>query len=278
MRAWILLLAFTATLGCGERRRTPRSLPWRPEVGREAAIAAIEKVQGYCLYYEGNPARPVQGVVAHGPRVTDAALEPLKGLTNLQNLSLEGSKVTGPGMEYLKGLTSLHELWLSGTPVDDAGLAHLKGLTNLRRLILGGTRVSDAGLEYLKGMTQLRELLLNYTQVGDPGLQHLAGLTRLRYLHLSGTQVTNVGLEHLKGLPSLEWLSLEDTQATQPDWWGYRFRRAAHNPETCAKIGAMLFLTFFIGVPLLVSCMRKRRRRQELSTKSATDQGQKKEP
>ena len=47
--------------------------------------------------------------------MTDAGLEHLKGLTNLQWLDLGGiSWVTDAGLEHLKGLTNLQSLDLNG--------------------------------------------------------------------------------------------------------------------------------------------------------------------
>ena len=42
--------------------------------------------------------------------MTDAGLEHLKGLTNLQSLDLTFTKVTDAGLEHLKGLTKLQSL------------------------------------------------------------------------------------------------------------------------------------------------------------------------
>ena len=43
------------------------------------------------------------------------------------------TKVTDAGLEHLKGLTDLQTLELLHTKVTDAGLEHLEGLTRLRR-------------------------------------------------------------------------------------------------------------------------------------------------
>jgi hypothetical protein len=104
---------------------------------------------------------------------TDAGLEHLQGLTQLQTLDLSHAPVTDAGLEHLKGLTQLRVLCLSGTRVTDAGLEHLKGLTQLQRLYLSRTRVTDAGLEYLKGLTQLQRLDLTWTRVTEAGVAEL---------------------------------------------------------------------------------------------------------
>ncbi len=141
---------------------------------------------------------------------TDAALEHLRELVNLQWLALEMTlasamtRVSDAGLEHLRGLVNLERLNLSLTQVSDAGLEHLRGLANLRELYLHKTQVSDAGLQHLRGLVNLRELGLSETQVSDAGLEHLRGLVNLRVLSLGGTQVSVAGVEELKRhLPEL---------------------------------------------------------------------------
>ena len=111
--------------------------------------------------------------------------------------------VSNAGLDHLKGLTNLQELRLFGTQVSDAGLAHLKGLSKLQTLDLGYTQVSDEGLAHLKGLTNLQTLRLDLTQVTDADLVHLKGLTNLRNLALQRTQVTDSGVKKLqKALPN----------------------------------------------------------------------------
>ena len=47
---------------------------------------------------------------------------------------LSGQGVSDAGVEHLKGLTQLQELWLDDTKVSDAGLEYLKGMTQLQGL------------------------------------------------------------------------------------------------------------------------------------------------
>ena len=63
---------------------------------------------------------------------------------------LTGTPVTDAGLEHLRGLTQLQLLSLDSTRVTDAGLAHLRGLTQLEVLYLISTRVTDAGVNELK--------------------------------------------------------------------------------------------------------------------------------
>ena len=75
-------------------------------------------------------------------------------MTNLQELWLgapQGSdQITDAGMVHLKGLANLETLTLSETQITDAGLVHLVGMTNLQKLIFRGTKVTSAGVAELQ--------------------------------------------------------------------------------------------------------------------------------
>ena len=137
-------VALLFVVGCTDSH--PESL----KPNRAEALAAIKKLGGK-VTEEGTP--PRMSISFFGTQVTDAGLEHLKGLTDLESLDLRLTKVTDAGLEHLKGLTSLTSLNLDlVTQITDAGLEHLKGLTNLTSLNLGRTKVTDAGLEHLKGL------------------------------------------------------------------------------------------------------------------------------
>jgi len=233
-----MLLLVVVTLGCGEKPAPPVKLgpvpepesvaanPFvvepepvseeakqsltGPEVGRDAAIAAIEKLGGMVVYDEapetGRHSADMSPTMVSfaGHDVTDAALKHLKGLAELKSVGIAGTRVTDAGLVHLKGMTGLEDVNVADTQITDAGLEHLKGMTNLRTLFLLGTQVTDVGLEHLKGMTNLHTLYLQGTQVTDDGLEHLKGLTSLRELYLNSTQVTDAGVNELKkALPNV---------------------------------------------------------------------------
>ena len=61
----------------------------------------------------------------------------------------------GEGLVHLKGLTNLQSLTLMGrfdnsSQITDAGLAHLKGLANLKKCNLLGTKITAAGVADLQ--------------------------------------------------------------------------------------------------------------------------------
>lgn len=85
-----------------------------------------------------------------GPRVTDAGLKHLAGLTRMEYLNLQGQHITDEGLRHLRGMTNLQTLSLSFSGVTDEGLKHLEGFQQLRQLHLYGTRVTPAGRAALK--------------------------------------------------------------------------------------------------------------------------------
>ena len=170
-RSWMLSVAsllVVGTLGLGDK---PESVadevmqsPPRPELGRDGAIAAIEKLGGRCKFDEESPDRSIIRVYLTGDRISDADLEYLKGLTSIQTLSLAGTQITDAGTEHLKGLTSLRTLEFGSTQVTDADLEHLKGLISLQGLALYLPQVTDAGLVHL--------LARAHSPPNAPAIQH----------------------------------------------------------------------------------------------------------
>lgn len=199
----------------------------------EEAIAAIEAVNGTVLVAEDGNVTGVSlrqtprvdamlGLLAQQlgvnaeptPQVTDAELEHLKVMPEMQVLMLGNTQVSDAGLEHLAGLTNLTSLRLEGTRVTDAGLEHLQGMTRLESLCLSDTRIAGTGLEHLEDMTNLQSLWLDGTQLTDTGLGHLKGLTNLQSLRVRGTQVTDAGLASLKDLTNLIHLDLNETSVT----------------------------------------------------------------
>ena len=124
---------------------------------------------------------------------------------DVRSVYLDNTPVTDAGLEHLRGLRQLQVLDLDNTQVTDAGLEHLRGLTQLRWLYLDNIGVTDAGVKQLRGLTQLERLSLDDTQVTDAGLVHLRGLTKLEWLDVSNTKVTDAGVAKLqKALPNVQ--------------------------------------------------------------------------
>ena len=132
---------------------------------------------------------------------------PLAANTNLLtvNFSLAGPKIDDAALESLKGVSEqLVWLNLAGTAVTDAGLKSLAGFKNLRRLHLEKTGIGDEGLASVKSLAELTYLNLYSTKVSDKGLANLAGLKKLKNVYLWQTGVTDAGAADLaKALPGI---------------------------------------------------------------------------
>jgi hypothetical protein len=68
---------------------------------------------------------------------------------NVVELNLSRSKITDAGLLHLKGLPNLQTLSLP-KQITDAGLVHLRGLTNLQVLDVKNTQATDAGIAELQ--------------------------------------------------------------------------------------------------------------------------------
>jgi serine/threonine protein kinase len=94
-------------------------------------------------------------------RLTDAQLESLAELVNLNSLRLEGwSGMTGSGLAAMKNKRKLSALGINDCPdFDDTGLAEVARFTGLESLSLSGAaKITDAGLLQLKILKHLKSL------------------------------------------------------------------------------------------------------------------------
>jgi len=189
--------------------------PVDPEVLSRPGVAEICNLGGRVIVEESNPAKPIIGVHLPNASITDDGLSAVQGWTGVRVLDLSGTKVSDAGLESVRSLKELESLFLPFTAVKGPGLKVLAGLPQLRVLDLSKTAITDSALESLRGVQSLQVLSLIGVPVTDEGLKQVACLTRLRRLDLTGTQVTDRGLEYLYGLHDLEFLGLNDTATTE---------------------------------------------------------------
>ena len=100
--------------------------PVATKVSRAEAIAALKKLGGKIRVGRN---KEVVEVSLLGPKVTDAALEYVKGMKSLRAMDLTKTKITDAGLEHLKGLSKLKVLVLRDTEVTD------KAVNKLRRAL-----------------------------------------------------------------------------------------------------------------------------------------------
>ena len=142
---------------------------------RKEAVQAIGEWKGFVNYdYQVDESRMVCLLNAKppGPPWLRTGLGE-DFFANIVGVGLTNAPITDAWLERLEGMPQLQWLYLDDTGITDAGLKHLVGLTRLTTLDLSGTEITDTGLEYLEGMTELQQLEVGHTQVTDAGVKKL---------------------------------------------------------------------------------------------------------
>lgn len=138
----------------------------------------------------------VRTLVIDKGECTDAAMDVIATLPNLEHLRLRHSEITDVGVKRLEGHPALRVLNLPHSKLTSAGVAVLATLPNLRQLRLGGDGEVDISRQVAK-LEQLRAVHLIDVPVTDMGLKALAGMPRLESLYLDHPKVTEAGWEWL---------------------------------------------------------------------------------
>jgi hypothetical protein len=180
------------------------------EVGDDE-LAALVKKHGDRIW----------GLDLRNTRITDQGLRHLKGLSQIEQLTLGNddsrfspshavpiSPITDSGLVHLKGLTRLSNLNLSGLPITDSGLDALGDLPQLGGLYLSRTKIKGLGLGRLNSLPTLVLLYLDASDLTDEGISSLVGASNLQFLSVSRVPLTPKGLQSLQSLPRLNQLDL----------------------------------------------------------------------
>lgn len=147
-RSLVLLLAMIWFSGCGGSSDTKKAAL----VGWTVAHGGIVHLEGRTLEVKNLSDLPagdfeVAKIDLTKSNVTDAELENLAVLEELESLTLHGTKITNDGLNYLTNLKSLKELDLSNTNINDEGLKILENIKTLEKLQVHTTAVTNKGLE-----------------------------------------------------------------------------------------------------------------------------------
>lgn len=153
---------------------------------------------------------------AAGGSITDAGLEQLSKLPNLEKLSLDGNPVSDEGMKALVKVPSLQSLSLSSTRTSAEGLGHLALLPGLKRLEMMGTKLTPADFEAIGKLPHLEGLVLNRVlELNDAALDQICNASTLKMLQINECiGVTDKGLVALAKAPGLEELSMNKCHIT----------------------------------------------------------------
>lgn len=168
-------------------------------------------------------------------KATDAGLEQLAGLKNLESFSFRAN-VPGHAFGKFEGWTNLKSIAFHGNGIDDEGLGYIcERFPNLESLNLIHARVlTDASAVHLLKLKKLKRIILNGPQMtaawhgnlsslpleslsvsqGNalPAAQAIAGaksIPTLRQFAMSGKTLTDADLTALASMTQLESLSLE---------------------------------------------------------------------
>jgi hypothetical protein len=132
--------------------------PPTEKLSPEQALAEIKKLGGMLVHYDDRlPGNPVTMIDATNlPGFRDEWTRYFAAFPKLRQIGLSGTPLSDAGLDSLKDIAELDALILSGTKITDAGLAQLAGCKKLQLLAVDGTGVTRAGIAALrKALPQL---------------------------------------------------------------------------------------------------------------------------
>lgn len=143
-------------------------------------------------------------------RTTDADIEELYKLPNLEQISVLGSGVTDQCVDALLRVRKLRCLNLIDTSISPQMLDRLSESKTLQYLTLFSRTLSDAHLEGLHAIPNLQGLEVMGPLVTDEGIKSIASIEGLLELDIfPGESVSDAGLQFLGALNKLEKLTIQ---------------------------------------------------------------------
>lgn len=144
-------------------------------------------------------------------KLGDDWIAPIGRLTTLKNLRFTNNgKLTDAGMEKLAGLTNLEQFSFVGTGMKGHAYAKMTGWGKVTRVSHRGSSIDDEGIKELcDHLPNLESISLAHAKFTDAGAVHLAKLKKLKGLELGLAKGTPAALKNLTALP-LEYLQLGD--------------------------------------------------------------------
>ncbi len=142
-------------------------------------------------------------------KFNDDWIAPIGQLTKLKKLSFTNNgKLTDAGMEKLAGLTNLESFSFVGTAITGRAYAKCTSWTKVTRVSHRGSSIDDEGLRLLcEHLPNLESISLAHAKFTDAGAPSLARLTKLKSLELGTPNATAATLKSILTLP-LEYLQL----------------------------------------------------------------------
>lgn len=142
-------------------------------------------------------------------KFNDEWMPSIAKLTNLKTLRFTNNgKLTDAGMEQLAGLKNLEAFSFVGTQTTGKAYAKFDGFTKLVKVSHRGSSINDEGLKELcDHLPNLESISLAHAKFTDAGAPNLAKLTKLKGFEIGTPNATPQALVHLQKLP-LESLQL----------------------------------------------------------------------
>ncbi|MGV3662016.1 MAG: G protein-coupled receptor LGR4, partial [Prosthecobacter sp.] len=136
-------------------------------------------------------------------KLGDDWIAPIGRLTTLKALRFTNNgKLTDAGMEKLAGLTNLEQFSFVGTQMQGHAYAKMTGWSKVTRVSHRGSKIDDEGIKQLcDHLPNLESISLAHAKFTDAGAVHLAKLRKLKGLELGLASGTPAALKNLTALP-----------------------------------------------------------------------------
>lgn len=146
-------------------------------------------------------------------KLSDAGLEKLAGLKQLEAFSFVGTGMKGHAYAKFEAWTALTRVSHRGSSIDDEGLTLLCAkFPNLESISLAHAKCGDAGVAQLPKLTKLKGLELGSKNATPGSLVHVAKMS-LEYLQLGDGLDAPEGVAAIKGMTTLRRLTLTNAKS-----------------------------------------------------------------
>ncbi|NJL71618.1 MAG: hypothetical protein HC888_08360 [Candidatus Competibacteraceae bacterium] len=145
-------------------------------------------------------------------------LSQLLHLKGLRRLELEGAELSDSQIVPLKGLINLESLSLPMNTIDGTCFSQMQSLSKLRELDLSLNKISPEGFRAISRFKSLEVLYLDKSGVNDAALEHLTTLPKLKHLGIGQSKLTARGLSLIKKMKSIEIVDLEGAPLAVKDF------------------------------------------------------------
>lgn len=175
--------------------------------------------------------KQLESLSTDGAQLSDAGLEKLAALTNLQSaaffhLSFRKEGFTGKGFAAWKKLPKLERLTVAGMSMGDQGFEAISQIQSLQQLRTWHTYRTEASNALIAKLPHLTSLKLGQRlprgkghppSLSDASLATLAKITTLETLEIGEANFSVEALKQLKTLPHLKRLKIDRTYLSADD-------------------------------------------------------------